>query len=43
MQESWVLHIKKQCEEQKVAFFLKQWGTWDSNGKSEIKKKMVPC
>lgn len=43
MQESWVLNTKKQCEEQKVAFFFKQWGTWGSDGKSEIKKKMVPC
>lgn len=43
MQESWVLNIKKQCQEQKVAFFFKQWGTWGSDGKSEIKKKMVPC
>jgi len=26
MQEDWVLNIKKQCEEQNVAFYFKQWG-----------------
>ena len=39
MQESWVLHIKKQCEEQKVAFFFKQWGTWGSDGIKRNKKE----
>lgn len=39
MQESWVLHIKKQCEEQKVAFFFKQWGTWGSDGVRRNKKE----
>jgi len=26
VQEDWVLNIKKQCEEQNVAFYFKQWG-----------------
>ena len=39
MQESWVLHIKKQCEEQKVAFFFKQWGTYGSDGIKRNKKE----
>lgn len=39
MQESWVLHIKKQCEEQRVAFFFKQWGTWGSDGIKRNKKE----
>ena len=26
MQELWVWDIKQQCQEQKVAFFFKQWG-----------------
>jgi protein gp37 len=26
MKREWVIHIKKQCDEQKVPFFFKQWG-----------------
>ena len=26
IQEDWILNIKKQCEEQKVIFYFKQWG-----------------
>ena len=26
MEETWVLEIKQQCDEQKVPFFFKQWG-----------------
>lgn len=32
MKEEWVLNIKHQAEEQQVAFFFKQWGTWGSDG-----------
>lgn len=32
MQESWVLNIRKQVEEQGARFFFKQWGTWGSDG-----------
>ncbi|MBR4508199.1 MAG: phage Gp37/Gp68 family protein [Elusimicrobiaceae bacterium] len=31
MQKEWVLDIKKQCQEQKVPFFFKQWGGRDKN------------
>lgn len=39
MKEEWALNIQKQCEEQKVAFFFKQWGTWGSDGVRRNKKK----
>lgn len=39
MQEQWVLNILKQCREQKVAFFFKQWGTYGSDGKRRSKKE----
>lgn len=26
IQESWIWHIRQQCNEQGVAFFFKQWG-----------------
>lgn len=39
MQEQWVLSILKQCREQKVAFFFKQWGTYGSDGKRRSKKE----
>lgn len=32
MQESWVLNIRKQVEEQGARFFFKQWGTWGADG-----------
>lgn len=32
MQESWVLNIRRQVEEQGSRFFFKQWGTWGSDG-----------
>lgn len=32
MQESWVLNIRKQVEEQGIRFFFKQWGTWGADG-----------
>lgn len=35
MDKSWVLSIKKQCDEKDVAFFFKQWGTW---GADKIKR-----
>jgi len=38
MEEQWVINIKRQCEEQKVAFFFKQWGTWGSDGIKRNKK-----
>ncbi len=38
MKEEWVLNIKNQCEEQNVAFFFKQWGTWGNDGIKRNKK-----
>lgn len=35
MKKEWAINIQKQCEEQKVSFFFKQWGTW---GEDEIKR-----
>ena len=32
MKLEWVTKIKKQTEQQKSAFFFKQWGTWGSDG-----------
>ena len=39
LQESWVLNIKKQCEEQGIAFFFKQWGTYGNDGIKRNKKQ----
>jgi protein gp37 len=38
MDERWVLDVQKQCEEQNVAFFFKQWGTWGADGVKRSKK-----
>jgi len=38
MKSEWVLNIKKQCEQQKVAFFFKQWGNWGADGVKRNKK-----
>lgn len=38
MQKQWVLNIMRQCEEQNVAFFFKQWGTWGEDGVKRNKK-----
>lgn len=32
MKKEWVMHIKRQAEEQGCLFFFKQWGTWGSDG-----------
>ena len=32
MKEEWVLNIKLQAEQQDIAFFFKQWGTWSRDG-----------
>lgn len=39
MQKEWVLKIKKQCKEQKVAFFFKQWGAYGEDGIKRSKKE----
>jgi protein gp37 len=38
MEKEWILNIQNQCNEQKVAFFFKQWGTWGADGKKRNKK-----
>jgi protein gp37 len=38
MRLDWVLDVKRQCEQQKAAFFFKQWGGWGSDGKKRAKK-----
>jgi protein gp37 len=37
MKIEWALSIQRQCEEQKVAFFFKQWGGWGADGKKRAK------
>jgi protein gp37 len=39
MKQEWVLNIKRQCEEQHVHFFFKQWGGWGVDGKKRAKKQ----
>ena len=38
MQKQWVLNIMRQCEEQCVNFFFKQWGTFGEDGVKRNKK-----
>ena len=38
MKKEWVLNIQRQCKEQGVAFFFKQWGTWGEDGVKRNKK-----
>jgi protein gp37 len=39
MQLEWVVGIQRQCEEQDIRFFFKQWGTFGSDGKKRSKKE----
>ena len=38
MKPDWAIDIQKQCEQQNVSFFFKQWGTWGADGKKRNKK-----
>jgi protein gp37 len=38
MKKQWVLNIKRQCEEQGVPFFFKQWGSYGEDGIKRSKK-----
>jgi protein gp37 len=38
MKIEWALDVKRQCDEQNVAFFFKQWGTWGDDGIKRSKK-----
>lgn len=39
MELAWVEAVLRQCEEQDVAFFFKQWGAWGSDGVRREKRK----
>jgi protein gp37 len=39
MKRQWAINIQQQCNEQKVAFFFKQWGTWGEDGVKRNKKE----
>lgn len=39
MKPEWAVRVKKQCIEQDVDFFFKQWGTWGEDGQRRSKKK----
>lgn len=38
MNPKWAIDIQKQCDDQEVAFFFKQWGTWGADGVKRSKK-----
>jgi protein gp37 len=38
MEREWVDDLKRQCQEQGVQFFFKQWGGWGADGKRRSKK-----
>lgn len=38
MDPEWAIDIQQQCDEQNVAFFFKQWGTWGADGVKRSKK-----
>jgi protein gp37 len=38
MDKSWIVNIKRQCEEKDIAFFFKQWGTWGADKVKRNKK-----
>ena len=39
MDENWVINIKQQCEDNNIAFFFKQWGTWGADKVKRNKTK----
>lgn len=38
MNPAWAINIQRQCDEQKIAFFFKQWGAWGEDGVKRSKK-----
>ena len=38
MNPEWAYNVQRQCIEQNVAFFFKQWGTWGADGVKRNKK-----
>jgi hypothetical protein len=43
MHPDWVRNIQKQCQEQNVPFFFKQWGEWVSVSQTDISFLEKPC
>jgi protein gp37 len=43
MDIEWARNIRNQCFEKKVAFFMKQWGQFDSDGVKHRSKKETGC
>ena len=39
MKPEWAESVRRQCTEQSVAFFFKQWGGWGADGKRRAKSK----
>jgi protein gp37 len=39
MNPLWAANVQRQCEEQDIAFFFKQWGTWGEDGVKRSKKE----
>ncbi|MBP6825820.1 MAG: phage Gp37/Gp68 family protein [Saprospiraceae bacterium] len=38
MRPEWAINVQSQCDQQDVAFFFKQWGTWGEDGVKRGKK-----
>lgn len=38
MKSEWAIDVQRQCNEQNVSFFFKQWGTWGEDGVKRSKK-----
>lgn len=38
MKQEWAINVQRQCAQQNVAFFFKQWGGWGADGKRRAKK-----
>ncbi len=38
MKPEWAIDIQRQCDEQEVSFFFKQWGAWGADGIKRNKK-----
>jgi protein gp37 len=38
MDPQWAIDIQRQCADQQIAFFFKQWGTWGEDGVKRNKK-----
>lgn len=38
MKSQWAAEIQRQCDDQEVSFFFKQWGTWGEDGQKRNKK-----